>query len=194
MAEKSGLIKVFDSLTDTTPTTFADLRTQVDDYWDRGLLGLALPPGFPTRPRTSTCSTPTTRRSVGRRPSWSDACPTPPGPTTDGCVVSARLSRLQASGNAMTGTEQVLINDWCQQFPSHSIGTLRFGPDGVPLRGRRRRRQLQRRRLRAVRRLGRQPDAQEPLRRPARRRRRYRDPADGRGRCPALAGPAHDAR
>ncbi len=31
----------------------------------------------------------------------------------------------------MTGTEQVLINDWCQQFPSHSIGSLAFGPDGA---------------------------------------------------------------
>ena len=31
----------------------------------------------------------------------------------------------------MTGTEQVLINDWCQQFPSHSIGDLRFGADGA---------------------------------------------------------------
>ena len=30
----------------------------------------------------------------------------------------------------MTGTEQVLINDWCQQYPSHSIGTLLFGRDG----------------------------------------------------------------
>ena len=31
----------------------------------------------------------------------------------------------------MTGTEQVLISDWCQQFPSHSIGDLQFGPDGA---------------------------------------------------------------
>jgi glucose/arabinose dehydrogenase len=30
----------------------------------------------------------------------------------------------------MTGSEQVLINNWCQQFPSHSIGTLLFGRDG----------------------------------------------------------------
>jgi glucose/arabinose dehydrogenase len=30
----------------------------------------------------------------------------------------------------MTGSEQVLISDWCQQFPSHSIGTLLFGRDG----------------------------------------------------------------
>ena len=50
VAEKSGLIKVFDSLTDTTPTIFADLRSEVDDYWDRGLLGLALAPTFPAEP------------------------------------------------------------------------------------------------------------------------------------------------
>jgi glucose/arabinose dehydrogenase len=46
-------------------------------------------------------------------------------------MVSGRLSRLQTSGNVMTGTEQVLIEDWCQQFPSHSIGDLGFGPDGA---------------------------------------------------------------
>jgi glucose/arabinose dehydrogenase/PKD repeat protein len=44
--------------------------------------------------------------------------------------VSARVSRLQISGNVMTGSEQVLVNGWCQQFPSHSIGTLLFGRDG----------------------------------------------------------------
>ena len=83
------------------------------------------------RTRGSTSCTPTTHRSVGSAPVWNDGCPTPPGPTTDGCVVSGRLSRLQANGDVMTGTEQVLINDWCQQFPSHSIGTVRFGPDGA---------------------------------------------------------------
>ena len=46
VAEKSGLIKMFDSLTDTTATVVADLRTNVHNFWDRGLLGLAVPPGF----------------------------------------------------------------------------------------------------------------------------------------------------
>jgi PKD repeat protein len=46
-------------------------------------------------------------------------------------VVSGRLSRLQANGNTMTGGEQVLVEDWCQQYPSHSIGTVEFGPDGA---------------------------------------------------------------
>ena len=31
----------------------------------------------------------------------------------------------------MTGAEQVLIEDWCQQYPSHSIGSLAFGADGA---------------------------------------------------------------
>ena len=50
VAEKSGIVKVFDNLTDSTPTVFADLRTQVYNLWDRGLLGLALDPGFPSNP------------------------------------------------------------------------------------------------------------------------------------------------
>ncbi|HEX5877867.1 MAG TPA: PQQ-dependent sugar dehydrogenase, partial [Actinomycetota bacterium] len=64
---------------------------------------------------------------------YSDPCPTPPGATADGCLVSGRLSRLQATagGNAMTGAEQVLIEDWCQQYPSHSVGAVEFGRDGA---------------------------------------------------------------
>ena len=29
------------------------------------------------------------------------------------------------------GPEQVLVEDWCQQYPSHSIGSLAFGADGA---------------------------------------------------------------
>ena len=50
VAEKRGVIKVFDSLTDTTPTVFADLNVNVYNFWDRGLLGMALAPNFPTDP------------------------------------------------------------------------------------------------------------------------------------------------
>jgi glucose/arabinose dehydrogenase len=129
VGQKNGVIKVFQSLTDTNPVTFADLSSKVDDYWDRGLLGMALPPNFPTDPHVYVLYA-YDAPIGGTAPRWNDACPTPPGPTTDGCLVSGRVSRLQISGNVMTGTEQVLINDWCQQFPSHSIGTLLFGRDG----------------------------------------------------------------
>ena len=47
VAEQSGLVKVFDSLIDTSPTIFADLRTEVFNYWDRGLLGLTIDPQLP---------------------------------------------------------------------------------------------------------------------------------------------------
>ncbi|HKA85290.1 MAG TPA: PQQ-dependent sugar dehydrogenase [Acidimicrobiales bacterium] len=136
VAEKSGLIKVFDSLTDTSATVFADLRTQVHNFWDRGLLGLTLDPQFPTRPYVYALYT-YDAAPGGGAPRWgaaggtSDGCPNPPGATGDGCIVQARLSRLTASGNQMTGSEQVLVSGWCQQFPSHSIGTVAFGPDGA---------------------------------------------------------------
>ena len=129
VGQKNGVIKVFQSLTDTNPVTVADLSSRVHDFWDRGLLGMALPANFPTNPYVYVLYA-YDAPIGGAPPTWGDGCPTPPGPTTDGCLVSGRLSRLQISGNVMTGTEQVLINDWCQQFPSHSIGTLLFGRDG----------------------------------------------------------------
>ena len=136
VAEKSGLIKVFSSLADTTPTTFADLRTQVHNFWDRGLLGMALHPDFPVNPSVYVLYAHDAAIG-GTAPRWgtagttSDPCPTPPGATDDGCVISGRLSRLQAAGDVMTGGEQVLVEDWCQQYPSHSIGSLAFGADGA---------------------------------------------------------------
>jgi cysteine-rich repeat protein len=136
VAEKSGLIKVFDSLTDPTPTVFADFRTNVHNYWDRGLLGLALDPNFPATPYVYILYT-LDAAPGGTPPRWgtpgatSDNCPDPPGATTSGCVVGGRLSKLQASGDVMTGSEQVLLENWCQQFPSHSIGSLAFGRDGA---------------------------------------------------------------
>ena len=135
VAEKRGIIKVFDNLSDTTPTVFADLRTNVHNFWDRGLLGLELDPDLATRPYVYALYTHDAAVG-GVAPRWgapgvdSDPCPSPPGATADGCVVSGRLSRLQiGSGNVMTGAEKVLIEDWCQQYPSHSIGTLAFGAD-----------------------------------------------------------------
>jgi PKD repeat protein len=137
VAEKRGVIKVFDSLDDTTPTVFADLNVNVYNFWDRGLLGMALPPDFPTNPYVYVLYTyDHMLGSSAPAPRWgtpgvySDPCPTPPGATADGCVVSARLSRLQASGNVMTGPEQVLVEDWCQQYPSHSIGTVEVVDEG----------------------------------------------------------------
>ena len=136
VAEKSGLVKVFQSLTATTPTVFADLRTNVHNFYDRGLGAIALHPDFPHTPYVYVVYT-LDAPIGGTPPVWgspgatSDGCPTPPGPTTGGCVVGGRLSRLTAAGNVMTGSENVLIENWCQQFPSHSQDGLVFGSDGA---------------------------------------------------------------
>ena len=136
VGEKSGTIKVFDSLIDTTPTAFTGLQTNVHNFWDRGLLGLALDPSMTGGTGSGSYvyvlyAYDHILGSGGSAPRWGDTCPNPPGATTDGCVISGRLSRFAVSGSTISGPEQVLLEDWCQQFPSHSMGTLAFGPDGA---------------------------------------------------------------
>lgn len=130
IAEKSGIIKLFDSLDDTTPTVFADLRTNVYNSSDRGLLGLALHPQFPTNPGVYVLYT-YDGDIGGPAPKYGTASATNDNCPIAECIVSGRLSRLTASGNVTTGPEQVLVSDWCQQYTSHSIGALGFGPDGA---------------------------------------------------------------
>lgn len=134
VAEKSGVIKVFPDIRTNTATVVADLRRQTYDYWDRGMLGLAVHPDFPATPYVYVLYAHDAAIG-GTAPRWGtndgtvDVCPSPPGPTENGCVVSGRLSRLTIAGNVMSA-EQVLIENWCQQYPSHSVGGLAFGPDG----------------------------------------------------------------
>ncbi|MFK3984941.1 PQQ-dependent sugar dehydrogenase [Micromonospora sp. NPDC050397] len=125
VAQKNGQIKVFDSLSDNTATIFADLRANVYDFEDLGLIGLALAPNFPADPYVYV-SYSYDGRIGGSAPTYHDTCA-----VTGNCPSSARVSRLRADGNVMTGSEQVLLHDWCQQIESHSIGELNFGPDGA---------------------------------------------------------------
>jgi len=128
VAEKSGIVKELDSLDDPTPRQVADLRTNVHNYWDRGLLGLAVDPdgttvyvaytydrepGNPTIPRWGTGQA-------------SDDCRDRDPTGNEGCPVSGRLSRIDVA----TGTETPLVEDWCQQYPSQSVGEVNVGSDG----------------------------------------------------------------
>src|SRR5215213_2165368 len=91
VAEKRGVVKAFDGLSDTTPTVVVDLRTEVHNFWDRGMLGLAVDPGYPTKPYLYVLYT-FDGPIGGTAPRWgtagtdSDPCPTPPGANSDGCV------------------------------------------------------------------------------------------------------------
>ncbi|WP_244366101.1 PQQ-dependent sugar dehydrogenase [Micromonospora echinofusca] len=125
VAEKAGLVKVFDGPGDPTPVVFADLRPQVYDYTDLGLLGLTLAPSFPADPYVYV-SYSYDGVVDGSAPTYHDTCP-----RLGNCRSSARVSRLRAAGDVTTGAEQVLLHDWCTQSDTHSVGDLHFGPDGA---------------------------------------------------------------
>ncbi|HEY0712193.1 MAG TPA: PQQ-dependent sugar dehydrogenase, partial [Polyangia bacterium] len=130
VGQKDGRIFVFDNVDDSTGTLFADLRTQVMNYWDRGLLGLAIDPNYPTTPNVYVAYTWDVDSLSGTAPRWNDACSDPTGA---GCVTYARIARLTDMGNSGSTTSSLtpILSGWGQQFPSHSIGGLEFGPDGA---------------------------------------------------------------
>jgi glucose/arabinose dehydrogenase len=135
VAEKRGVVKAFDGLTDPTPTTVVDLRTETHNFWDRGLLGLAVDPGWPGRPYlyvlyTRDADVGGAAPKYGTANADGDGCADPTGA---GCIVSGRLARVQVdpATDQAVGSPTTLVDGWCQQFPSHSIGDLRFGADGL---------------------------------------------------------------
>ena len=143
VAEKGGLIKVFSSLSATTPTIYADLRSEVDDYWDRGLLGFALSPnfvndhtfyvqyGYDHNPVADLSGNPCQRADpVERR--VSRALPARP-PTAARSWAASRSSPIApAPGTSLRpANETMLVQGWCQQYPSHSNDDLWIGPDGL---------------------------------------------------------------
>jgi glucose/arabinose dehydrogenase len=137
VGEKSGKILVYDSLADKVPTVFADLRKEVYNANDRGLLGLALDPEFSAAHPYVYALYAYDAPPGHVAPFWGkagedgDPCPDPPGDETDGCVIQGRLSRLTADlGADESIAEKPMITDWCQQFSSHSVGDLQFDSEG----------------------------------------------------------------
>ena len=132
VAEKSGRIRVYrERRRPRSGRSSVDLAEEVHDFWDRGLLGMALDPAFAVNGRLYVLYT---RDAAigGEAPRWGDSCPDPPGATTAGCVVSGALARITVDALGVATEVKTLIQDeWCQQFPSHSVGTVAFGPDGM---------------------------------------------------------------
>ena len=153
VAEKSGLLWVYEDTLDPTPSQVIDLRASVYNYWDRGLLGVAVDPAFPATPHVyilyahDTWPAGDPRFGDPTQPRWGTGEPSPdsgdpcpaavpptaeaPGGTDQGCVVFGRLSRLVLDPVSYVASETVLIEaQWCMQYPSHSVGDLAFGSDG----------------------------------------------------------------
>ena len=156
VAEKSGLIKVFDALDDSSPTVFADLRDETYNFWDRGLLGLALDPQFPAKPFVYVAYS-YDATIGGTAPLWgklgdtSDTCPTPPGPISNGCL--AKWAHLTADGRRgprrrpRAGAGRRLL----PAVPDSLDGVARVRSRRLPVCGGRRRRASQQCGLRGVR-------------------------------------------
>ena len=148
IALKTGQVKVADYNAGTgvwgAATDFADLQTQVDNYGDRGLTGIAVDPQFPTRPYVYvnyTYDKDPRDGPGGVVPRWGtgtayDSCPAPAteaNPSIAGCIVQDRVTRLtasRASGAWRMTSEKELLASGCYQFSSHASGDVAFGPDG----------------------------------------------------------------
>ncbi len=135
VAEKSGFVKTYSNLADTTPTIAADLRTQVHNFSARGLMSIAVDPNYPSQPYIYVYYT--LDAKIGETPplygdangTW-DSCAKATLGLDENCVAAGRISRLKLAGEVMAGQEQVLVEDWCQQYPVHTGGGLDFGADG----------------------------------------------------------------
>ncbi|MBL8098101.1 MAG: PQQ-dependent sugar dehydrogenase [Anaerolineales bacterium] len=148
IGQKDGKVRVFENGV-LLPTLFIDLTNEVNNYWDRGLLGIALHPDFPTTPYVYLLYT-----------------YDPPEAVDDGTGARvARLMRVSANPNNtnvyLPGSEVILLgtNSTYQNIgnpnssgnpnpascyqnnahiqdciaadsPTHTIGTVTFGIDG----------------------------------------------------------------
>jgi glucose/arabinose dehydrogenase len=54
VAEQRGIVKTWPSyaslVANAAPVTAVDIQSSVDNYWDRGLLGMAVDPDWPAQP------------------------------------------------------------------------------------------------------------------------------------------------
>lgn len=132
IAEKPGVVRVYKDGA-LLPTPLLDIRNRVNQYSDRGLLGLALDPDFATgSPYLYLIYT---------YEQVQDA-----DPANDNARKTAHISRFTVSGDtAEPASEQVLVgkvtpqSGSCNDVPgadclpsdgySHSVGTLKFATD-----------------------------------------------------------------
>jgi hypothetical protein len=128
IAEKSGIVRIVKNGA-LLPTPFIDLSDRVNDYWDRGLLGIAVDPNFPTNPHVFLLYT------------YENDAGEYEGPKT------ARLTRVTVSGDTASPASEVVIlgtvvGRSCHDFAagadcipsdgtSHTVGAVKFASDGT---------------------------------------------------------------
>ncbi len=126
--EKDGLLKVAAGPGQPAQTVL-DIKSKVHSILDRGLLGLALHPDFPSNNSVYLSYT-YDAPPGGTAPTYGDGnCP---DPDVEGCPATGEILKVQVSSSNQVTGQQVLVEDaWCLQYPSHAIDDLVFGPDGA---------------------------------------------------------------
>ena len=89
VAEKRGTVQRFAELGDPTPELVVDVRAATHDFWDRGLIGLAVDPGYPARPYVYVSYA----YDPGNR--WNDDVPDAARGDRPGLRVDGRISRVR---------------------------------------------------------------------------------------------------
>ena len=126
---KAGVVLVYKPGVGLLPTPFIDISSQVNAYWDHGLIGMAADPNFATNGFVYLLYT------------YEDNAANFNGTKT------ARLSRVTAVGDAASFSTAVtvlgtMVGSSCHNFPagadcipsdqpSHSIGQIKFASDGT---------------------------------------------------------------
>ena len=125
VAEHAGLVRLVQP--NGTKTTFLDLRSRVNNYGERGLIGIALDPDFANRPYLYAYYI------------FEHDAANPTGPKT------GRLARYTVSGDTASLASEVALlgsvgGDSCavvtsdcipSDYRDHHGGTIRFAPDGT---------------------------------------------------------------
>lgn len=147
VAERNGRVVEFDSPEDQTPTLVLSILDKVMAKGDRGILGMKLDPEYPAKPYlylSYTYDAPIGGDSADSTHTHyadgADDCEEIQTDSVD-CLVSGRLARIEidpATSVAVGGpvdptSEEALINSWCQQATSHSIGDIEFDSEGALL-------------------------------------------------------------
>jgi uncharacterized protein (TIGR03437 family) len=104
-AQQNGVIRVFRNGA-LLPAPFLDIRSKTTGTGERGLLGLAFPPGFAEKRRFYVHYT-----------------------DLNGDTTLAQY-RLSADLNVADGASETILLKVAQPFPNHNGGQIRFGPDG----------------------------------------------------------------
>lgn len=108
VVEQAGRVRVFNNVASpAAPTNFIDITTRVGSGGEKGLLGMAFHPDFPTDPRVYLSYT-------------------TPAPTV------SRISefRVPSGGTALDPASEKILLSVSQPQDNHNGGNIAFGPDG----------------------------------------------------------------